>query len=254
MNNYSIWDSSVRRVRKIIRPWVSRRHDHDEDHPDEGVALREVVFGANDGLVSNVALVAGIAGGTSDAEIIILGGIAGLVAGAISMGLGAYVSTKSESDFRSSEESRERWEIENLREKEIDETKKIFAEKGIEEPLLSQVVDAVTKDHERWIKIMMTEELGFPDHPPRPIFSALIIGFAFALAAFFPVMPYLFMSGQNALIASFAFTGIALFGIGSWRAALSRGNALINGLEMIFLAGVGVAIAFLIGRLVGIAI
>ncbi len=254
MNDYSLWNTGVRRVRRIIRPWVSRRHDHDEDHPDEGAALREIVFGANDGLVSNVALVAGIAGGTSDPKIIILGGVAGLVAGSISMGLGAYVSTKSERDFRSSEEARERWEIEHLRDKEIDETKKIFSEKGIEEPLLTEVVNAIIKDHERWIKIMMTEELGFPDHPPRPIFSALVIGIAFALAASFPVIPYFFLNGQYALITSFFFTGAALFGIGSWRAVLSKGNAFINGAEMIALAGTGVAVAFFIGRLIGITL
>ena len=76
--------------------------------------MREVVFGANDGLVSNVALIAGLAGGTSDARIIVLGGIAGMVAGTVSMALGAYVSTKSEREFRESEEAREYWEIENV--------------------------------------------------------------------------------------------------------------------------------------------
>ena len=75
---------TVRRIQRIMPSWRSRR-DHPEAHPSGGFAIREVVFGANDGLVSNVALVAGLAGGTSDARIIVLGGVAGLVAGSISM-------------------------------------------------------------------------------------------------------------------------------------------------------------------------
>ena len=138
-----ILERTANHVRRIIRPWTQRRHtrwerrrnETPEGHRGKGVAIREVVFGANDGLVSNVALVAAVAGGTTDSKIIVLGGIAGLVAGAISMALGAYVSTKSEREFRDSEEARERWEIEHMRDQEIAETKRIFRLKGITGPL-----------------------------------------------------------------------------------------------------------------------
>ena len=244
---------TVRRIQRIMPSWRSRR-DHSEGHPSGGFAIREVVFGANDGLVSNVALVAGLAGGTSDARIIVLGGVAGLVAGAISMALGAYVSTKSEGEFRESEQAREFWEVEHMREQEIAETRRIFRLKGITGPLLDEVVDVVSRDHEQWVKLMMTEELGFPEKPPHPTLSAVIMGVSFAIAAAFPVAPYLLLEGPPALVASFGFTGVALFAVGGWRASLSSGNALRKGAEMVVLAGAAVAVAYFIGSAVGVVV
>ena len=237
----------------MMPSWGARR-DHAEGHPRGGGAIREVVFGANDGLVSNVALVAGLAGGTSDTGIIVLGGVAGLVAGAISMALGAYVSTKSEGEFRDSEQAREYWEVEHMREQEISETRRIFRLKGITGPLLDEVVEVISRDHEQWVKLMMTEELGFPDKPPHPILSAVIMGVSFAIAAAFPVAPYLRLEGTSALVTSFGFTGVALFAVGGWRASLSGGNALRKGAEMVVLAAVAVAVAYFVGRAVGVVV
>lgn len=245
---------TFRRMRRIMTPWVRPRREHHEGHRTEGSAIREVVFGANDGLVSNVALVAGVAGGTSDSSIIVLGGVAGLVAGAISMALGAYVSTKSEREFRESEEARERWEVEHMREQEIAETRRIFRLKGITGPLLDEVVGVVSRDQEQWVKLMMTDELGFSGQAPQPVFSAVVMGVAFAVAAFFPVAPYLFVEGASALVVSFGLSGLALFAVGGWRASLSGGNALRKGVEMVGLAGAAVAAAYFIGKAVGIAI
>jgi VIT1/CCC1 family predicted Fe2+/Mn2+ transporter len=214
--------------------------------------LREVVFGANDGLVSNVALVGGLAGGTANADIIMLGGVAGLVAGAISMSLGAYVSTKSETEFRESEESRERWEVVHMREQELTETRQIFRLKGITGPLLDDVVETVSRDQDRWVKLMMTEELGFADQPPKPRQSAAIMGIAFAIAAFFPVAPYLWSGGTTAFVTSLSLTGAALLGVGALRASVTTGSMLRKGLEMVVLASIAVAAANLIGRAVGV--
>jgi VIT1/CCC1 family predicted Fe2+/Mn2+ transporter len=245
----------VRRFRRMVSPWVNRSGIHpSEGHRPEGGLLREVVFGANDGLVSNVALVAGLAGGTADPSVILLGGVAGLVAGAISMSLGAYISTKSEREFRDAEERRERWEVEYMREQELAETRSIFRLKGIEEPLLDQVVEAVSRDHEQWVKLMMTEELGFPDQPPRPRVSAVIMGVAFAASAFFPVAPFLFIEGNTALASSIALTGAALFAVGALRGALTTGAKFAKGVEMVLLAAVAVAAANAIGRLVGVSV
>jgi VIT1/CCC1 family predicted Fe2+/Mn2+ transporter len=254
--NPNVLGKAVRHVRRIMQPWVARPgFQPSEGHQLEGGSfLRELVFGANDGLVSNVALVAGIAGGTSDPKIILLGGIAGLVAGAISMSLGAYVSSKSEHEFREAEEQRERWEVEHMREAELQETRHIFSLKGIPQPLLDDVVEAVSRDHEQWIKLMMTEELGFPNEPPKPKVSALIMGFAFAIAATFPVVPYLFAEGNAALIASVSLTAGALFGVGALRASLTARSMLGKGIEMIALGGIAVIAANLIGRLVGVTV
>jgi len=216
--------------------------------------LREVVFGANDGLVSNVALVAGMAGATSNNELVLLAGLAGLVAGAISMALGAYVSTKSEREFREAEERRERYEVEHMRDQELAETRQIFRLKGITGPLLDEVVTAVSRDHEQWIQLMMREELGFAGEAPKPGFSAVIMGLAFAFAAAFPVLPFAFAGGMAGLGVSVGLTAFALFGIGAWRAALTGARVLPKAFEMVALAGLAVAASYGIGRLVGVGL
>ena len=248
-------DSLRRLVRSLTPHWATHRaHHHPEAHRGEGFALREFVFGANDGLVSNTALVAGIAGGTSDPDIVVLGGVAGMVAGALSMALGAYVSTKSEREFREAEQAREHWEVEHMREQELAETRRIFQLKGITGPLLEEVVEVVSRDHDQWVKLMMREELGFPESPPHPTFSAILMGVSFAVAAFFPVAPWLLIDGAPALWSTFGLSGVALFGVGAWRASLTEGRVLRKGAEMVLLAGVAVAGAFIIGSALGVAI
>lgn len=230
-------------------------HAHGEQHHRTGgTSVREVVFGANDGLVSNTALVAAVAGGTSDPGIIILGGVAGAVAGTISMALGAYVSTKSQRELHESEEAREFWEIEHMREHELAETRRIFRLKGITGPLLDEVVDAVSRDHDQWVQLMMTEELGLPSKPPKPHLAASVMGVSFAFAAVIPVLPFFVAEGAAALAATFVMSGLALFAVGAWRATLSQGNMLRKGAEMVVLAGIAVAAAYLIGTAVGIAV
>ena len=225
-----------------------------EGHRQEGNLIREVIFGANDGFVSNVALVGALAGGTNDPKVIVLGGIAGLTAGALSMGLGAYISTKSEREFREAEERRERWEIEHMRDLEIAETRNIFLAKGLTGPLLDEVVSVVSSDPDRWVNLMMTEELGFSDEPPKPKISAIVMALAFAIAAFAPVAPYIFLDGQLAFVLSLGSTAVALTGLSAWRSYLTSGRFIKQATEMLLLASLAVIASNFIGRCVGQAI
>ena len=246
---------TIHRVRRFIMPWSTKDEPgHHEAHRAEGSFLREVVFGTNDGLVSNVSLVAGVAGATNDPKTVLLAGVAGLVAGAISMSLGAYVSTKSEREFRDSEERRERWEVEHMPAEERAEIRQIFQEKGITGPTLEQVVEQVTKDKETWVQVMMRDELGFSQSPTRPVLAAVVMGIAFAVAAIFPVAPFAVAEGNGALLASVGLTAGALFGVGAWRAYLTSGKVWRKAVEMVGLAAVAVVAANLIGRLVGVGI
>lgn len=242
-------DMRMERLFDALHNARPRPHEH---HRGGGSSLREVVFGANDGLVSNVALVAGLAGSTTDAKVILMGGIAGVMAGAISMALGSYISSKSEREFRETEENRERWEVEHLREQEVAETRDIFRLKGITGNLLDQVVVAVSRDHDRWVRLMMTDELGFAEEPPQPTLNAIVMGMAFAIAALFPVVPYVFLGGASAFAASLAATGIALFLVAGWRAYLTGGAIMRKSLEMLVLATAAVAVANGVGHLVGV--
>ncbi len=249
----SALENAVDRIRGAFR--LRRRGaGHRERHRRDGSAVHDVVFGANDGLVSNAALVAGVAGGTSDPAVILLGGVAGVVAGAISMALGAYISTKSQREHHQSEQAREHWEVEHMREQEVEETRRIFREKGITGPLLDEVVEAVSHNPDQWVQLMMTDELGFPKDPPKPALAAVVMGVSFAAAAIIPVAPYFFAEGTAALPASFALSGAALFAVGMWRASLGSGQALRKGIEMVVLAGAAVAAAYFIGRAVGVAV
>jgi VIT1/CCC1 family predicted Fe2+/Mn2+ transporter len=244
-----------KKLRVIFQPWVLREGmRHPEVHRAEGGLLREVVFGANDGLVSNISLVAGLVGATTDAKMILLGGVAGIVAGAISMGLGAYISSKSEREFRDAEEARERWEIVHMRDAELAETREIFRRKGLEDPLLEEVVATVARNNDQWVQIMMTDELGFPHHPPKPRVSAIVMGLAFGIAAIFPVAPFLFWDGTTGFVLATVATGVALLAVSGWRAYLTGGHAVRKSFEMIGLAAIAVVIANLVGRLVGIGI
>ena len=246
---------TAKRLRQLIRPWsLRRRPEHHEAHQTAGSFLRELVFGANDGLVSNVSLVAGVAGATTDPKTVLLAGIAGMVAGAISMSLGAYISTKSEREFRESEEHRERWEIEHMPREERAEVRQIFREKGITGPTLDSVVEQITQDKEQWVQAMMRDELGFSEAPPKPLLAAAVMGIAFIIGAAFPVVPFLFMEGNGALIAAAGATAVALMGVGAWRALLSGGKVWRKGLEMVGLATVAVLAAHFIGRLIGVGI
>ena len=237
-------------------PWNKRRlmHSHHESHQGAGSILRDVVFGANDGLVSNVSLVAGVAGASSDPNNVLLAGIAGVVAGAISMGLGAYISTKSEREFRLSEELREWWEVENMPLEETAEIREIFAAKGIHGETLDDLVNQIIRDKDLWVRTMMREELGFSDEPPKPMTSGFVMALAFAFAASLPVLPYLFWGGNQALVISISLTGFGLFGLGMWRAHVTAGNKWKRGLEIVALAVIAVMIAHLIGRLIGVTI
>lgn len=237
-------------------PWRRMRQDKSDETHLHGRAdmLRNLVFGVNDGLVSNVSLVAAVAGATTAKETILLGGTAGLVAGSLSMALGAYVSTRSEREFRESEESRERWEIEHLPHQERGEIRQIYRRKGLKGPLLETVVEQLTRDKEQWLELMMSEELGFAGDSPRPVQSALIIGIAFVAGAALPVIPYLFAEGWIALVISLGLAASALFLVGAWRAYLTNGDLWKKAIEMVLLASIAVAVANAVGRLVGASI
>jgi VIT1/CCC1 family predicted Fe2+/Mn2+ transporter len=141
-----------------------------------------------------------------------------------------------------------------MRDQELAETRNIFRLKGIPEQLLDEIVQAVSHDQEQWVKLMMTEELGFADQPPRPKISAIVMGVAFSAAAMFPVLPYFFTEGSTAFVTSLSLTAAALFGVGALRASMTAGGLWRRGVEMVVLGGAAVVIANVIGRAVGVTV
>lgn len=226
---------------------------HPQAHRVAGEWIRDATLGANDGLVSVLLVIAGVAGAATG-DVVLLVGVAGVVAGAISMGVGAYVSAKA---YRSYYRKELRKEVEEMREKpevERDEIRRIYRERGFEGELLERVVDKITSNPQVWLKVMMTEELGLSAQFGRPLGAAVVVFAAFVMGGVIPVLPFFFAEGLTALAVAFALTVAALMAAGAVRTRFTGERPLTAGLELVAMASVGVGAAYLIGRLVGVAV
>lgn len=222
-------------------------------HKVHGEWIRDVTLGANDGLVSILTLLAGVAGAATEANVVLLAGIAGLVAGAISMGVGAYVSAKAYRAFYRKELAREIREMRELPDIERGEIREIYSRRGFQGEILEKVVETITSDPKVWLKVMMTEELGLSAQFARPLGAAGVVFAAFIVGGAVPVFPFIFLEGLGALGASIVLTIAALLAAGAIRSRFTGERALTAGLELVGMAAVGVGVAYLIGRLVGLS-
>src|SRR5213078_4513846 len=164
---------------------------HHEHHLQSTDTLRDIVIGMSDGLTVPFALAAGLSGAVSSTGIIVIAGIAEICAGSIAMGLGGYLAGKTEQDHYSSEVKREFYEVNNLRDREIAETKEFFANIGLSEELQDKATEEIAKDKKQWVDFMMKYELGLeePD-PKRATKSALNIGLSYIAGGLVPLSPY----------------------------------------------------------------
>jgi len=227
---------------------------HPQAHRVEGEWIRDATLGANDGLVSILTLLAGVAGAEVSGSTVLIAGLAGLVAGAISMGVGAYVSAKA---YRSYYRAELRREVEEMREKpeiEREEIRDIYRERGFEGELLDRVVDTITSNPRTWLKVMMSEELGLSPTFGRPLGAATVVFVAFLAGGIVPVAPFLFAEGLPALVTAFGLTAVALMLAGGVRSRYTGERPLAAGLELVAMAAIGFGVANLIGRLVGVAV
>lgn len=219
-------------------------------HRVEGQWVRDVILGANDGLVSIMALVAGVAG-AARGRTVLIAGLVGVIAGAISMGLGAFVAARSYRAFYAKELERERWEVAHMPEVEREEIRKIYRTKGLAGDELEMVVGRITSDPEIWIGVMMQEELGLSESFGRPLRSGLIMFVAFVAGGIFPVLPFFLSSGTAALVSSILVTAVALAAAGVVRSRYTGERPLRSGLELVAMAAAGVGAAHGLGRLFG---
>lgn len=224
------------------------------EHPDvTGGWLRPAVFGAMDGLVSNAALIAGVAGGTrdeSDASVIVLAGLAGLAAGAFSMAAGEYASVASQTEAAEREIAKERREIIDNPAGETAELASMFIDKGIDPDLADEMAEQVHRDLEVAVAVHSREEFGIdPDALASPILAAVSSFLAFALGAFVPVVPYLF--GVEHLAPTIVVTLVALFACGAMVTRLTSRPWWFGGLRQIALGGIAFALTYAVGMAVG---
>ncbi len=219
-------------------------------HIPGGSIVRELVFGANDGLVAAFAVASGVNGAGVQSKVIIIAGLAELIGGTISMALGAYLSTKSQIEYYRGEMNREGYEVDNFPEIERQEIREIYERKGFKGEILEKIISHITSDKERWVDIMMQEELGLSlDQTISPLKSAIATGGAYAFGALMPIIPYLFMQPANGLIASAALTLSVLFGVGAAKTVVTGKNTWRSGLESMAIGGLAAAATFVAGKI-----
>ncbi|MCZ7376252.1 VIT1/CCC1 transporter family protein [Micromonospora sp. WMMC250] len=221
-------------------------------HADvSGGWLRPAVFGAMDGLVTNIALIAGVGGGGVSSHSIVLTGTAGLVAGAISMGLGEYTSVRSANEQVAAEVAKERRELERHPEAEARELADAWVARGLPRDLATQVAEAVRRDPEEALRVHVREELGVdPDDQPSPWAAATSSFLFFSLGALIPLLPYLV--GATELWLALAVGGLGLFAAGAVVARFTNRPWWTGGLRQLLLGAAAAGATYLIGTLIGV--
>ena len=250
---------------------IWRKLKDPEYHPDRDIAAREkwhrsgrsgtlraVIFGVSDGLVSNLALVMGVAGASGAAAIashfILLAGIAGLLAGAFSMAAGEYISMQSQRELFERQIALERAEMEAMPEEEEAEMAALYRAKGFRDDEAKAIAHRLFEDPERALDQLIREELGLdPDELGSPFRAAFGSFIAFAVGAFVPVVPYL-IGGSFAFPAAIGLSLIALFGVGAGVSLLTGRSVLFSGARQVAIGAAAAIVTFMVGTVIGVSV
>jgi VIT1/CCC1 family predicted Fe2+/Mn2+ transporter len=220
-----------------------------------GGNLRAAVFGVNDGLVSNASLILGVAGAAPEASVILLSGVAGLLAGAFSMAAGEYLSVRSQRELYESQIGMERDELAEYPQEEAAELALIYAARGLPEDEARRLAARLVADPERALDTIAREELGLdPGALGSPLGAALASFASFTVGAAIPLAPFLATSGPAALPAAIGLASLGLFGVGAALSLFTGRSAVASGLRMLLLGGAAGAATFAIGRLLGVSL
>jgi len=217
---------------------------------------RDIILGVNDGLVSMFLLVAGVVGGGLDRRQVLLTGVAGAIAGGVSMAAGEYLATKSQTEVLESEIDLEKTHIEHFRNRELAQLYQMFRDIGIAEGDLPDVVRAFSQNDETLLNAMKVMEFGVVDSEERsPIKAMLMSGGLFLGGSIPSVAPFLFdLRPHVALAIAAVLLAIALFSVGVVKTFITRTNPIVAGLENLAIATFGGVIAYWVGRVVGMSV
>jgi VIT1/CCC1 family predicted Fe2+/Mn2+ transporter len=218
-------------------------------------SLRAAVFGVNDGLVSNFSLVMGFAGAEAKPEYVLLAGVAGLLAGSFSMAAGEYVSMRAQRELFEQQIAMEQQELEMSPEEEEEELSLIYQAKGIPEREAATLASRIIANPKTAIDTLAREELGLdPSQLGSPWSAAASSFVAFVVGAFVPVLPYLFVAGQEAWIGSAFLSCLALFGVGALLSIFTARGPLLSGLRMLGIGLLASGITYTVGWLLGVSV
>jgi VIT1/CCC1 family predicted Fe2+/Mn2+ transporter len=234
-------------------------HDHDlEPRPEhhhrnvQAGAARAAVFGASDGLVSNVSLIVGVAGADSTQGFVRVAGVAGLIAGAVSMAAGEYISMKAQQELLERELAIERREIARNPNVEMVELSQLYQSRGIDPEVARGMAENIMADPELALEVHAREELGIdPGELGNPIGAAVSSFGAFSIGAIVPLVPWFFAGGTGAIVASLILGLLGALAVGAALAVATGRSVIKSATRQAAIAAFAASVTFLIGSLVG---
>ena len=220
-----------------------------------GNALRAAVLGGNDGLVSNFSLVMGVAGASDGQSGVLVAGLAGLLAGALSMALGEWISVKSSQELYENQMQIELEELETNPAGEMQELSLIYQTKGIDKAQADKMAEEIMQDTAKAHQILIEEELGInPEELKGSAIEAALYSFVlFAIGAVIPVIPFLFTNGFRAILYSTVLSAFGLFGIGAAITLFTGKSVWFSGMRQVLFGLIAAAITFGIGKIIGVS-
>ena len=211
--------------------------------------LREVVFGAQDGLLSIVALVTSVAAAVTDETVVIVAGLAAALAGMVSMASGAYLGSRAEQDVQRAEIEKEAQELEENPAEELAELVVIYQREGMNYSEAREMADHISSDKDIWLRTLVEKELGIsPDVTSNPTKDSLTMGGAFILGAMIPLLPYFFLNGGIATGISVVAALGALSALGIGKGRIVQRSPILQGLEILSIGAVATAMGYLLGE------
>jgi VIT1/CCC1 family predicted Fe2+/Mn2+ transporter len=225
-------------------------------HGRGGGWVADAIYGANDGLGAVFGIVSGVAGATDNQQhFVLISGLAGMLASTLSMGAGAYLAAKSEAEVYEAEISREKAEVEENPEEEIEEMSLFYQLQGFSPEESQRMAERLAEQPEQLVQAMAQSELGLSEHRfPNPWTSAISAGVSTAIGAFIPIIPFFFMSGLNAVIVAFAISLVAHFAIGAVKSLITMRSWWASGLEMTWIGVIVAAVTYGLGLAFGAAL
>jgi VIT1/CCC1 family predicted Fe2+/Mn2+ transporter/rubrerythrin len=248
-------ESHGRIIREIVSPigpqgMLDLMLRRERWHKRGGGWLGDAIYGANDGLGAVFGIVSGVAGytGGASSNLVLVSGLAGMLASALSMGSGAYLATKSEREVYQAEIDRERREIEEEPEEEQEELALFYQLKGFTEDEANLLASRLAEKPEQFLRTMAHEELGLSEESfPNPLVAAVSATISTAIGAFIPIIPFFFLQGPIAIIAAAIISLIAHFLVGAAKTIVTGRSWFKSGMEMTIVGGIEAVITYVIG-------
>jgi VIT1/CCC1 family predicted Fe2+/Mn2+ transporter/demethoxyubiquinone hydroxylase (CLK1/Coq7/Cat5 family) len=222
-------------------------------HGRGGSWVADAIYGVNDGLGAVFGIVSGVAGATNNQQhIVLISGLAGMMASSLSMGAGAYLAVKSEREVYEAEIAREKAEVEENPEEEIEEMSLFYQLQGFSVEESQRMAERLAQQPEQLVQAMAQSELGLSqEHFGKPWTSAVSAALSTAVGAFIPIIPFFFMSGFAAVMAAFSISIIAHFGVGAVKSLITIRSWWASGLEMTIVGVIEAAVTYGLGLAFG---